>query len=379
MSPMRAIHVFLLTLALTPLAAAQSVDCKLAQSPREHTVCAVPRLSALDAEIDTAYKSLREQLSPQSAALVESDQHEWLQWIDLVCPPHSKAPGSPAGPHAAEDTFSHCLQDQYSARARDFKKTTHLGTAIIFSRAHFLYKPAGQLSRLPSPEYPGFGYGSLRWPQIDRKPDIKPDRKSANLTAAETAWNAAVKTRATKLGAGVFNAEQNLTFDTAVNALEDIDADYNLDAANDRLIEVSLIVSSYVWVSGASPLTIRSSFLWWLDRNRELAADDVFPPLSAWQAYLVSVASGGLQANPRLTPLLREDPQLASAVEQSVPQTSNWTLTKNGLTITFLRGMVAANSAGMPRVFISWEDLKPFLEPTLNTTTLPTRLPKPNP
>jgi len=157
------------------------------------------------------------------------------------------------------------------------------------------------------------------------------------------------------------------------------DADYNLDAANDRLIEVSLIVSSYVWVSGASPLTIRSSFLWWLDRNRELSAEDVFPPLSAWQAYLVSVASGGLQANPRLTPLLREDPQLASAVEQSVPQTSNWTLTKNGLTITFLRGMVAANTVGMPHVFVSWEDLKPFLEPTLNTTTLPTRLPKPNP
>jgi uncharacterized protein YecT (DUF1311 family) len=378
MSPMRAIHVLLFTLAFTPFAAAQSVDCKLAQSPREHAVCDVPRLSALDTQIAAAYKSLREQLSPQSAALVESDEREWLQWIDLVCPGQGKVaanPGSPASPHAEEEAFSHCLQDHYAARARDFKKTTHLGTAIIFSRAHFLYKPAGQLSRLPAPEYPGFGYGSLRWPQIDRKSD----RKSANLTPAEAAWNAAVKTHAAKLGAGVFNAEQNLTFDTAVNALEDIDADYNLDAANDRLIEVSLIVSSYVWVSGASPLTIRSSFLWWLDRNRELATDDVFPPLSAWQAYLVSVASGGLQANPRLTPLLREDPQLAGAVEQSVPKTSNWTLTKNGLTITFLRGMVAANTVGMPHVFISWEDLKPFLEPTLNTATLPTRLPKPTP
>ena len=371
MSPMRTTHVLLFTFALSPFAGAQSVDCKLAQSPREHAICTGTRLSALDTEIATAYKSLREQLSPQSAALVESDQREWLQWIDLVCPPHSKAPGPQAGPHAEDEAFSHCLQDHYGARARDFKKTTHLGTAIIFSRAHFLYKPAGQLSRLPSPDYPGFGYGSLRWPQIDRK--------SGALTSAEAAWNTAVKTRAAKLGAGISDAGQSLTFDTAVNALEDLDADYNLDAANDRLIEVSFIVSSYVWVSGASPLTLRNSFLWWVDRNRELAAEDVFPPLSAWQAYLVSVASGGLQANPRLTPLLREDPMLAGAVEQTVPQISNWTLTKNGLTITFPRGLVAVNSAGMPHVFISWEDLKPFLEPTLNTTTLPTRLPRPTP
>ena len=67
---------------------------------------------------------------------------------------------------------------------------------------------------------------------------------------------------------------------------------------------------------------------------------------AAGLAKLQLLASGGLQANPRLTPLLREDPMLAGAVEQTVPQISNWTLTKNGLTITFPRGLVAANSAG---------------------------------
>ena len=272
------------------------------------------------------------------------------------------------------------MQDQYAARARDFKKTVHLGTAIIFSRAHFLYKSGSFRSARLNPAirksaYPGFGYGSLRWPQID----VKPDRNSGGLTLAETAWNAAIKRQAAKFGAGIFDAGQNPTFDTAVNALEDLDADYILDAANDRLIEVSLIVSSHLWVSGASPLTIRSSSLWWLDRNRELAPEDIFLPVSAWPEFLASVATGRLRANPRLKTLLRDDPILEDAVAQFAPQPSNWTLTQNGLTITFLQGAVAANPAGMPRVFISWEDLKPFLQPTLNPTTLPARLPKPNP
>ncbi len=134
---MRSIYTLLLTLALSSLAAAQSLDCKLAQSPREQAICAGTRLSALDTEIATAYKSLRDELSPQSSALVESDQREWSQWIDLVCPAQGKGTYD----------LSHCLQDHYAARARDFKKTVHLGTAIIFSRAHFLYKSGGQLQQ----------------------------------------------------------------------------------------------------------------------------------------------------------------------------------------------------------------------------------------
>ncbi len=406
---MRSIYALLLTLALSPLAVAQSSNCKLAQSPREQAICASPRLTALDAEIATAYKSLREQLSPQNAALVESDQREWSQWIDLVCrdqvarpktpgstaspaptgPPRhfgnlgapGQGPGSLAGTDAAT-SLSHCLQDQYAARARDFKKTAHLGSAIIFSRAHFLYKSEDQLYKpadglnaaairnVSGPDYPGFGYGALRWPEIDRK--------SGELAPVEKAWNAAIQTRARKLGAGIFDAEQNPAFDTAVNALEDIDADYVLDAANDRLLEVSLLVSSHLWVSGASPFTIRSSFLWWLDRNRELTPEDVFLPISAWAEFLSSVATGRLQANERLKPLLRDDSALASVVEELAPETSNWTLTRNGLTVTFSPGTVAGNPAGMSRVFVSWEDLKPFLEPTLNPTTLPTRLPRPD-
>lgn len=362
---MRSTYALLLTLALSPLAAAQSFDCKLAQSAREHAICSVPRLSTLDAEIATAYKSLRDQLSPESVALVESDQNEWLHWIDLICP--AQGPGA-AG--KSDTSLPHCLQDQYAARAHDLKQVAHIGTAIIFPRAHFLYKPADQSDQLSIPDYPGFGYGALRWPQIDIKTGL--------LAPADGAWNKAIKAQAAKSGSGAYNRDQNLTFDTAVNALEILQADYTLVAANDRLIEVNLITTSYLWVPGAHPLTTRNTFLWWLDRNREFTSDDVFPPLGPWRELLVSLATGHLQNNDRLKPLLRSEPVLEAAVQQSALETSNWTLTVNGLTITFPQGMVAADAAGTPRVYIPWEELKPYLEPTLNPSTLPARLPKPN-
>ena len=83
---MRSIHIPLLTLAFSLFAAAQSFDCKLAKSPREHAVCSDKELAALDSAASAAYKSLRAELSPESAAIVQSDQREWLHWLDVVCP-----------------------------------------------------------------------------------------------------------------------------------------------------------------------------------------------------------------------------------------------------------------------------------------------------
>src|SRR5215469_5992815 len=129
---MSSTYALLLTLALSPLASARAADCKLAQSPREHAVCSDKNLTAFDNQITAGLKSLHDQLSPQSAALVDSDQREWSQWVDLVCPAHAKGA-------LADQT--RCLFTQYSARARDLNQTTHIGAALIYTRAHFLYKP----------------------------------------------------------------------------------------------------------------------------------------------------------------------------------------------------------------------------------------------
>lgn len=356
MSRMRSL---LIALSLLPsLASAQSFDCKLAQSPREKAVCADTRLSALDSQIATNYKALRAQLSPESAALVQSDQREWLHWIDLVCPPN----GTGA---AANQT--QCLQREYFTRANTLDKITHLGSTIIFPRTHFLYK-AGSLAN--NPISPGFGYGSLRWPQIDRP------------NAAQSAWNDAVKTKASRLPVDFFaeksSTPKNATFDTFVNASGVIDAYFTIEAANDRLIDVTLTDGIFNW-GAAHPNSDSTSFLWWLDRSRELTPTDIFWNDSGWQQNLVPLATASLQANADLKDMLWKGDQLNKAVRSAVPDPTNWTLTNAGLTITFSQYAVGPYVIGMPEAHLTWAQLKPYLARAFEPSTLPAPTPKPHP
>jgi uncharacterized protein len=341
-------------LLLTLSAAAQSFDCKLAQSPREKLVCADTRLSALDAEIAANYKSLRAQLSPDSAALVMAEQQEWLHWIDLVCPANGKGA-------AADQT--RCLQNQYFTRAHDLEHIAHIGSTVIFVRSHFLYK-AGN-ANTTNPISPGFGYGSLRWPQIDRP------------NAAQTTWNNAAKTKAASLAIGFSNVN-NATFDTAVDASGSIDAYFTVDAANNSLIDVTFTDGSYPW-GAAHPTASRTSFLFWLARARELTATDIFWPDSAWQQNIVPLAIASLQANPDIKNMLWKGNQLRQAVQSAVLEPVNWTPTRDGLTITFGQYAVGPYVIGMPQAHLPWTQLKPYLAHTFNPTTLPAPTPKPNP
>lgn len=358
MSHMR-VALSLLLLAFSPLALAQSFDCKLSQTPREKTVCSDTRLSALDAEIAANYKALRAQLSPESAALVMADQAEWLRWIDLVCPANGKGV-------AANQT--QCLQQQYFTRANDLAqdKITHLGSTVIFVRSHFLFKPGNANS--PDPTNPGFGYGSLRWPQIDIKPD-KPN-------AAQSTFNNAAKTKAASLAVG-FSNTPNATFDTAVDASGAIDAYFTIEAANDRLIAVSFTDGAFPW-GAAHPTASRTSFLWWLDRSRQLTSTDIFWNDSGWQQKLVPLAITSLQSNADIKSTLWKGNQLTSAVQSAVLDPTNWTPTRNGLTITFQQYAVGPYFIGMPQAHLTWDQLKPYLARNFQPGTLPAPVAKPH-
>lgn len=349
--------LLLLILGLTVSAFAQSFDCKLAQTPREKAVCADTRLSALDAEIAANYKSLRAQLSPASAALVQSDQREWLHWIDLVCPAHGKGV-------AANQT--QCLQNQYFTRAHDLAKDkiTPLGSTVIFVRSHFLFKPGNATTSGP-PVDPGFGYGSLRWPQID-----KPN-------SAQTTWNNAAKTRAAKLAIG-FTQDNNATFDTSVDPAGTIEGYFTVEAANDRFIDVAFTDGTYSW-GAAHPISGNTSFLWWLDQNRELTATDIFWTDSGWQQKIVPLAVASLQSNSEIKDMLWKGDQLTKPVQSAAPEPTNWTVTRDGLSITFGQYSVGPYFIGMPQAHLHWSQLTPLLAHTLNPSTLPALIPKTNP
>jgi uncharacterized protein YecT (DUF1311 family) len=356
---MRIIPILLFTLGLCPLAAAQSFDCKLAQSPREHAICSDKELGALDSAVSAAYKSLRAQLSPASAALVQSDQREWLHWLDVVCPEHGKG---------IADDINRCLANEYSNREDDLKQVVHIGSTLIFPRAHFLYKAGSSNKDGTADNDPGFGYGSLRWPQIDIQP--------ARPNPAYATWNSVIKKKAEKLAVGISPEDKNTTFETAVDDSGKIDGFYTIEAANDRFIQVSLLDSSYGW-GAAHPLAGQASFLWWLDRNRELTISDVFVPHSGWQDKLTALVIRNLRSQPNLKDVLGDD--IDKTVNETVSDLTAWTLTRDGLTITFGQYAIAPYSAGMPEANIPWSDLKPYLAPELQPTTLPARVPKSNP
>lgn len=355
-TPMRRTPVLLLAFALSTSPLAQSFDCKLARTPREQTICADTRLQALDAELAANYKSLRAQLSPESAALVQSDQREWLHWLDLVCPAHGKG---------IADDQTRCLQNQYFTRVHDLAHITHLGDAVIFPRAHFLYIAAAQPEPDAAPNDPGFGFGTLRWPQIDRP------------TEAQSAFNAAVKTRAEKLALG-FSQNKNAIFDTAVGSSGIIDAYYNIEAANDRLIDITFADGTYGW-GAAHPLTSPSSFLWWLYQKRELTVADVFVHSTDWHHAITNLAIASLEAQPDLHGWLGKPNDLFAPVFDTVENSTSWTLTRDGLTITFGQYAVGPYAMGMPEAHIPWTDLQPFLQPTFTPATLPAPIPKTTP
>lgn len=255
-----------------------------------------------------------------------------------------------------------CLQNQYFTRSHDLKFITHLGDTILFPRSHFLYKP-GSAPAGNDPIDPGFGYGSLRWPQIDIWPD-KPNPQ-------QDAFNTAVKTRAAQLAVPLTEKPDHpVTFDTGLNAFGVVDAYFTIEAANDRFIDVTLADGTMGW-GAAHPNSSSSSFLWWLDRSRPLTAEDVFVPNSGWQQILLPLAIASLQSNTNLKNDLWKGDQLTKAVEQGAPNPRNWTVTHDGLTITFAQYAVGPYFIGMPQANIPWSQLTPMLEPTLNPSTLP--------
>lgn len=264
--------------------------------------------------------------------------------------------------------MNRCLANEYASREHDLKQVLHIGSTLIFPRSHFLYKAGSSNEERGADNDPGFGYGSLRWPQIDIQP--------ARPNPAYAEWNSAVKKKAAKVAVGIDPEDKKANFDSAVDASGTIDGFYIVEAANDRFIAVSLINSGYGW-GAAHPLSYQTSFLWWLDRNRELAIPDVFIPHSGWQDKLTTLAVKNLRSQTDLKDMLGDD--IDKTVNETLSDLTTWTPTRDGLIITFGQYAIAPYAAGMPEAQIPWSDLKPYLASHLQPTTLPAPALKPIP
>jgi uncharacterized protein len=347
----RFIFLFLIAFAASPANAA-SFDCKAAHTPREQAICSDPKLSALDDKLAAAYKSARASLSSQAANQIQSDQREWLHWLDQVCPPKNPS----------ENSVGSCLTNHYNTRLAQLTTGIQkVGDATFFSRAHFVFVPdtAAEKAEPRSGNDPGFGYGEFAWPQID------------NPAPPQAAWNTAVYAAAIKVEASTEEGKST-TFDAAVDSSGNNYGFYTLRAANSRLVDVDLGISTYGW-GAAHPNTGVSSFIWWLDRQRPLVVSDVFRADSSWQQKLVDPIIQKLRVEPGEQYIWKGD-ELTKAVSTGLADTSSWGITFEGLTITYGQYSVGPYVIGMPTPGFRWNELQPFLNPALAPTTLPKAL-----
>jgi uncharacterized protein len=346
-------------LIAAPLARAASFDCKLAHTPREHAVCNNPQLSKLDSHLALAYTHLRSRLSPTASAAVQSDQCDWFHWLDVVCPLHG---------HGERANIKDCLTIEYNNRL----STLTLGPTlpnnhIVFPRTHYVIAPPSKSSPTtsdpPEVQNPGYGVGSFVWPQIDTP------------TPQEAAWNHAVYTHALSLTGNDTHHPQS--FDTAVDSFGTIDITYSIRSANARLISTNFTVFTDGY-GAAHPLTGASTFSWWLDRNHQLQPSDIFLDTTHWRTSLIALVIAKLSADPDIKQMMWQGDELRKGVSAGITDPTSWTLSPTGLTITYGQYAVAPYVAGRPSVTLFWSELKPYLNPAFDPTTLPPLLKQKN-
>jgi uncharacterized protein YecT (DUF1311 family) len=345
--------LLLSTIATIPLANAASPDCTLAHTPREHAICTNPQLSTLDAQLTLAYARLRSHLSPSASTSIQSDQRDWLHWLDDVCPPNGRG---------LRANLTACLTTEYTHRLKLLVLGPRLPDGhVLYPRTRYVLALPSKLApddtaALADKTNPGYGTGTFAWPQIDTP------------TPHETAWNQAILAYAIELSGD--STHHPTSFDTAVDSSNTLDISVAIRSANSQLLSADLTVVTFGY--GAShPLTAVNTFTWWLDLARPLDPADLFSDSTDWQTSLVDPVLEHLHADPGLKPLLLPPDELRDGVSAAIADPTSWTLTPEGLTLRFPQYAVAAYAAGLPAVTLTWPELKPYMDSAFDPTILP--------
>ena len=347
------------SLAVAASAQTPGFACSAAHTAREKAVCASPKLSCLDNRLAHAYESALHTLSPESAALVRSDQHEWLHFIEQICP--AGAPNS--------NSVEACLEEHYNTRLEQLTDgMPKIGGTQFFTRAHFVFvsstrpEPAAQRAD----NDPGFGYGEFAWPAID------------GPTPAQQAFNKAVAQAAIEVEGSEPNRESRnqarLSLDAAVDEGGNDYGYFFVDAANEHAIAIELAISGYGW-GAAHPLTSFVSFTWLLDSNRALRYDDVFRTGIDIASKLTPLVVARLKSDKNTADMIGDD--ISKQVADEFRNPASWQPSSQGLGIRFGQYEIAAYAAGTPTAVLTWNELRPYLNPSFQPELLPAPRPRP--
>lgn len=343
---MRLLSVLLL--AISSAAFAAMLPCT--RPDANQAICTNARFRSAAGQLAAAYAQADKHLSQFAVAAMKADETSWLAWTDTMCP---------ATEAAAERTA--CLLPLYQQQTEML--TT--GTKTIYGM-HFYPREKVVItaeSHAPRPQIhdPGYGSGRFAWPQIDR-----PDR-------AEAIWNTAAAKEASRLSDEHDPGSQDNPFNPAPLLDKQVFSSYNIAAANRRMIVLTFTQSVFPYGAAHPSETIRH-MNWWLRRGRRLWATDVFRKGSGWQSFLAQASYNNLIAKAKrdhTLPYIFPEKESLPAARKAVRMTSNWTLCRDGLIVTFPSYSVAAGVYGSPSILLPWQTLKPYLNAKMHPKRLP--------
>jgi uncharacterized protein len=305
-------------------ASAASFDCGKASRPHERIICAVPDLSAADAELAAAYQQASGALPEAVRALLRTGQREWLTWLPATCSDDGKGQVFKKRSEAAE-----CLLRGYKDRIAVLRKTPSIDSG-------FEIMPIQRFRVVPADRSAG-GFRPIAVHTTERPLILGPAGPATDL----------------------LNAEAERATGPAPGAERDSDSAIHVSLSGPHSEIATLTISTEFYGHGAAhPVNGVLFRNFRLDRPAPLAFEDVFAAPSASKALAPLVLAD-------LKDQLKDDLMTddLAEIEKMVAEVDRWSFEGSGLTVNFNVYEVAAYALGPQSVALPWKTLEPMLSP----------------
>jgi uncharacterized protein len=338
----------ILFLVASGAAHAASFDCAKAKTAQEKAICGSAELSLADERMAEAYRAVLAAAPPETKEEVIEGQRQWLRSIAITCAARDWAPAG---------RLQSCLTEVYR------KRTDLLRNAIIqLDGVLFVWKSI----ILTAPDDPDTAENDrLRGVLSDHGILYASWPRAIASTPEWQAWNVALE----KTVRGMASQDEPQHAETWKQELAiDMDTDLTVEIGLVNRELVAAMISNHWYGHGAAhPNLYFTQFNWMLKEQRLMRPEDLFLRNSGWDRAILERCERavGAELTQGLEPVNAKDTlaNLHKALLEIIVNPKNWQLENTGLTIPFQPYAVACYACTPSPVTISWEDLKPFLQP----------------
>ena len=314
---------------------AASFNCAKASTPQEKAICASPDLSAADDRMAAAYRAILHNLPPSFQDEVRADQRLWIRRLGTECPANNPE---------QRQYLETCILGREIARSDALKHRLYKQDGISFAWHAVFREAPGD----PHAEDPGDRPGSLEasWP------------KALSDLPAWAAWNKGIAEKV-RLIAGLPSptapSGQSKTWEPEPGM--DGSVSTSLNFVNSRLVTATIM--GFWDGHGAHPNHDSIEFNWLLGERRVLQPEDIFRADSQWADVLFSATDQYLRKS-----VDGYDPDdAAKTLHKMTRDPEGWRIDAKGLSLVFQPYAVACYACTPEPFRMSWEQLRPFLNP----------------